>query len=542
MSYSPEKSYRTWRPGLPGYSIMPARKKYKVRNWTAADIPALMQCQAAAYADYTSEPAWPERVFTLQLAAFQEGQFLVEHEGQVLGYACSILVQLDDDLPYLTWSEVTGDATFKTHDPSADTLYGADIAVHPAFRGQGVAALLYRERRRILQRYNLRRMVAHGRLPGYQQHAGKLTPEEYVERVVAGAINDMALNAHLKAGYQVKRIIFDHNSDAASLHYATLLEMPNPRFNPRKRRIAASPVQRPFRRMRVCVAQFYMRRITTWDEFVQNVDFFVNSADTYLCHFLIFPELFTAQLFSTLPPDLSDKEAIQALADMTDRYIELFTERARRHHLYIIAGSHPVLRDGLIYNTAHLFSPAGNVYTQDKLHITPSERRLWGIVPGDSIRLFDTPLGRIAIQICYDVEFPELSRLLTLAGAEVLFVPFSTDEKKAYFRVRYSAQARAVENYVYAVIAGNVGNLPNVKSYLLNYGQSAILTPSDFSFPVSAVQSEAEPNAETVVIGDLDLSSLSEQREIASVRPLVDRRQDLYDLRPLKRVEVIRVD
>ncbi|MCB1307952.1 MAG: GNAT family N-acetyltransferase [Leptospiraceae bacterium] len=521
---------------------MPGRKKYTVRNWTAGDIPALIECQAAAYADYAAQPAYSERVFTLQLAAFQEGQFLVEFEGRVIGYACSIIVQLDDDLPYLTWSEVTGDATFQTHDPTGDTLYGADIAVHPDFRGQGVAGLLYRERRRILQRYNLRRMVAHGRLPGYRRYAGKLTPEEYVEQVRSGDLKDMALNAHFKVGYEVKRIIFDHNSDAASLHYATLLEMPNPAFKPQKRRIAAAPMKRPFRRMRVCVAQFYMRRISTWDDFVQNVDFFIHSADIYHCHFLIFPELFTAQLFSTLSPELDDRQAIRELATMTERYRNLFIERARKYRLYIIAGSHPVVREGKTYNTAHLFSPTGNVYTQDKLHITPSERRTWGITPGEAIRLFDTPHGRIAIQICYDVEFPELSRLLTLAGAEVLFVPFSTDEKKAYYRVRYSAQARAVENYLYVVMAGNVGNLPNVKSYLLNYGQSAILTPSDFSFPVTGVQSEAEPNAETVVIGDLDLSSLSEQREIASVRPLVDRRLDLYDLKLVEKVQLIRVD
>ena len=156
--------------------------------------------------------------------------------------------------------------------------------------------------------------------------------------------------------------------------------------------------------------------------------------------------------------------------------------------------------------------------------------------------IFDTPLCRMAILVCYDVEFPELSRLLTLSGVEVLFVPFSTDEGKAYNRVRFCAQARAVENYVYVVISGNVGNLPNVKSYLINYAQSAILTPSDFAFPVNCREGEADPNAETVVIAELDINNLHLQREIGSVRPLYERREDLYELSARDKIELVRTE
>lgn len=523
---------------------MPAsKKKFKVRAWTEEDIPALMECQAAAYRDY-ADPHYDERVFLLQHNAFPEGQFLVETAdgATVVGYACSIIVQPDEDLPYLTWSEITGDGTFQTHNPAGDTLYGADIAVHPEYRGQGVAGLLYRERKRILQRYNLRRMLAHGRLPGYREYAGRLSPEEYVDAVVRGELKDPALNAHLKAGYTVRRVFFEHMPDPSSLDYSTLIEMENPNFRPEKRRIAATPIRRPVRRVRVCLAQWEMRDIATWQDFQRSVDFFVDTADVYHCHFLVFPELFTAQLFSTIDRSLDDRSAVQALAGMTDQYIDLFRDRAVKYRQYIIAGSHPVLRDGKVYNTAHLFTPGGNVYTQDKLHITPNERKVWGIEPGEKMRLFDTPFGRMAIQICYDIEFPELSRLLTFAGAELIFVPFSTDERKAYYRVRHSAQARAVENYLYVLIAGNVGNLPSVRSYLLNYAQSGIFTPSDFAFPAAGIQGEAEANRETVVIGDLDLSSLAQQREIASVRPLIDRRSDLYDLRGREGIEIIRVD
>src|SRR5690606_16491504 len=112
-------------------------------------------------------------------------------------------------------------------------------------------------------------------------------------------------------------------------------------------------------------------------------------------------------------------------------------------------------REGKIYNSAYLFTPTGNVYWQDKLHITPSERRYWGIEAGDTIKVFDSPLGRFGIQICYDIEFPELTRIMVNHGLEILFCPFSTDERKAYYRVRYCAHARAIENYIYVVLAGN---------------------------------------------------------------------------------------
>jgi len=519
------------------------REKITVRPWTEDDIPALAACHKAAYNDSpTGDPHYDERIFSLQLAAFPEGQYLAEIDGQVVGYASAIIVQLNDDEHVYSYEEITGAGTFSTHTPGGDTLYGADIAVHPDYRRRGVATKLYRQRVKLMKRFNLRRVIAYGRILGYAEYAGRLTAQEYVNSVVLGERTDPALNAHLKAGYHVKQVMLDLFWDDASLHYATVLEMLNPAFRPERRRIAAAPLRRPVRRARVCAAQYLMRSITGWDEFERSVEFFVNTADAYHCHFLLFPELFTVQLLSTMPTNLEPQVAAQRLADMTDRYVEMFTRLAMEHRLYIIGGSHPVRRDGALYNVAHLFSPSGAVYTQDKLHITPWERELWGVRPGRDIKLFHTPLARIAIQVCYDIEFPEVTRMLTLAGVEAVFVPFSTDEKKAFMRVRITAHARAVENYIYTIISGNVGNLPTTKSYLLNYGQAAAFTPSDFAFPPQAVLGEADPNEETVIIAELDLSSLAQQRELGSVRPLYDRRPDLYDLRARSSIQAVRVE
>ena len=516
--------------------------KVRVRRARLEDVAALCATQRAAYASFPESGVCDERQIRLQLEAFPEGQLVVVDGKTIVGYATSLIVLLDDDSPWYSYAEITGGGTFSTHAPSGDTLYGADIAVHPDYRGRGVAGLLYEGRHALLRRFNLRRMVAGGRIPGYREHAGLLTPEEYVERVVRGELKDAALNAHLKAGYRVRGVHMGYLRDDQSLDYATFLEYDNPDYRKSRRHIAASAVRGPVRKIRVCAAQYRMRRISTWDDFQHQVEFFVATAEQYHAHFLLFPELFTAQLFCTLPTGLDPRQSIAALADMTDRYKEMFVEFARQRGLFIIGGSHPVRVGDAIRNVAHLFTPSGNVYTQEKLHVTPNERQEYGLQPGEGLHVFDTGHARIAILVCYDIEFPELARLLTLAGVEVIFVPFSTDERKAYLRIRYTAQARAVENIIYTVMAGNIGNLPQVENFLINYGEAMICTPSDFQFPTDAIAAKADSMNETVVISDLDLSALDQARELGSVRPLRDRRADLYRIEPVKPIGLVRTN
>ena len=512
-----------------------------VRRWKPEDIPGIVACGLAAYPDYPDTENEDEETFRMQLEMFPEGQYVALSDGKVIGYATSLIVTLDEDRQRYTYDAITGASTFSTHDPSGDSLYGADIAVHPDYRGLGVAGKLYKSRMRILKRYNLRRMVAYGRIPGYHQVAGRMTAEQYVARVSAGQLKDPALNAHLKAGYRVKSVLLDYSPDKSSLNYATFLEFENPDYDAARRKIASAPLATPVRRVRVCAAQWMMRRISDWHEFEQTVEFFADTADEYHCHFLLLPEYFTSQLFSILPEDIPFEEGVRELARMTDRYLEVLTRLAESRGVYIVGGTHPTERDGTLYNTAHLFTPSGRVYTQDKLHITPDEREYWGVEPGETMFVFQTPLARIAIQVCYDIEFPELSRLYARAGVEVVFCPFSTDDKQAYHRVRSTAQARAVENAIYCVLAGNVGNLPTIKNSLIHYGQAAILTPSDFSFPPQGIAGQADPNVETVVIGELDLGILAQQREMGSVRPYFDLRPDLYETSARQELKIVQV-
>ncbi len=145
------------------------------------------------------------------------------------------------------------------------------------------------------------------------------------------------------------------------------------------------------------------------------------------------------------------------------------------------------------------------------------------------VQTFDTDCARIGVLICYDVEFPELSRIMADQGMQILFVPFLTDTQNGYSRVRVCAQARAIENECFVAIAGSVGNLPRVHNMDIQYAQSGVFTPCDFAFPTDGKRAEATPNTEMILVSDVDLDLLNELHTYGSVRNLRDRRHDLYE-------------
>jgi predicted amidohydrolase len=134
------------------------------------------------------------------------------------------------------------------------------------------------------------------------------------------------------------------------------------------------------------------------------------------------------------------------------------------------------------------------------------------------------------VLICYDSEFPELARRLVDEGARIIFVPFCTDSREAYMRVRYCCQARAIENQCYVVMSGNVGNLPGVDNMDIQYAQSCILTPCDLPFARDGIAAEASENVETLTISDVNLDDISWARSEGTVTNLSDRRYDLYHI------------
>jgi predicted amidohydrolase len=284
-------------------------------------------------------------------------------------------------------------------------------------------------------------------------------------------------------------------------------------------------------RSRIAAVQYKLRHIDNWTGFEAQVNFVLNAAADYQPHFVLLPEIFTTQLLSFMDND-DVPSAVRELSDYTERYTELLRSHAMKHGYFLIGGSHPNLRDGKLLNTAFLFTPSGEVHTQDKIHRTRWEKEKWATDHGDVLKVFHTPHGKIAILICYDIEFPELARRVAEEGAEIVFVPSCTDDRQGFLRVRYCCHARAIENQVYVAMTSTVGNLP-VAGLRLHYGQASIITPSDFPFARDGIAAEGVINEEQIVVADVDLALLDENRLKGTTIPLLDKRADFYGLRPM---------
>lgn len=469
---------------------------------------------------------WKREQLESQLALFPEGQLCIEFDGKVVASTSNLIVDFDDYDEWQNWREIADSGYIRNHNPEGDTLYGIEIMVDPECRGMRMARRLYEARKELCRQKNLRSIIVGGRIPGYGKHADQMSVREYVERVIRKELVDPVLTIQLANGFTLRRLIPNYfPSDHDSRGYATFLEWINLEYvKDRQRRYkAVAPV-------RLSLVQYGMRTVKSFDEFAQQCEFFIDTASDYKADFLAFPELITTQLLSIIPKDRPGLAA-RKLAEYTPQYTELFSTLAMKYSVNIIGGSHFIVENDRLYNTSFLFQRDGSINKQYKLHITPSERRWWGVSPGDSIDVFDTDRGKVAIFICYDIEFPELARVAVAKGARIIFVPFNTNERYGYLRIRHCAQARAIENEVYVATAGCTGNLPFVDNADVHYAQSGIYTPSDFAFARDAIAAESGENVETLVVNDVDLEALRRLRADGTVTTWKDRRADLYSVR-----------
>ena len=282
-------------------------------------------------------------------------------------------------------------------------------------------------------------------------------------------------------------------------------------------------------RLRVAAVQYGQHRVDGFAAFAAKVEEFVRVAADYGSDFVVFPKLFTLQLLSAEPALLPPGAAVERLSEHTADFTALLQRLAVQYRINIVGGTHPTRTpEGTLRNICYVATRDGALHRRDKLHITPSEQGSWAVGGGDDAGVIATDAGPVGVMVCYDSEFPELGRHLVDQGALVLFVPYCTDVRQGHLRVRYSCQARAVENQVYVVAAGNVGHCPNVANFDIQYAQSAVFTPCDFPFPPEGIAAEAAPQVEQVVFADLDLDLLRAARATGTVKNLIDRRPALY--------------
>lgn len=491
-----------------------------VRPLRKEDFDELLEMQQLCF---PGMGGWTREHLESQIRTFPEGQICVEYEGEIVASASSLIVDFDRYSEWHNWREIADDGYIRNHTPNGDTLYGIEIMVHPECRGMRLSRRLYDERKRVARERNLACIVVAGRIPGYHEHADRLSAREYVEEVMRKTVYDPVLTAQVANGFVLKGLIPNYMpDDQDSCGYATFLEWTNlDHVPPRRRRYRAVSM------VRLAVVQYQLREIESFDDFARQSEFFIDTAAEYRSDFVLFPELFTTQLLSTVETGRPG-EAARKLAEFTPQYLDLFRDLSIKYNVNVVGGSQFADEEGRLLNVAYLFRRDGTIERQPKLHITPSERRWWGVEPGHDLNVFETDAGKVAILICYDIEFPELARVAAGKGADILFVPFNTDHRAAYLRVRTCAQARAIENEVYVAIAGCVGNLPFVDNADIHYAQSGVYTPSDVPFERDGIAAECSENIENMIITDVDVEQLHRARYSGAVQNWKDRRTDLY--------------
>ncbi len=492
---------------------------------TIDDYQELKQAMITAYQSMPNS-YWEKGEIQTLLRKFPEGQIVIKVNGAIAGCALSIIIDHDKFEERHTYKKITGNYTFNTHTDEGDTLYGIDVFVKPEFRGLRLGRRLYEYRKELCEKLNLKGIEFGGRIPNYHKYESEMSPKDYIEKVKSMEIHDPVLNFQLSNDFYPVRVIKGYQEgDKSSYDYAVLLRWENIYYE------KPSKTTREIKKIvRLGLVQWQMRPYKNINELMQQAEYFVDTLSNYKSDFALFPEFFNAPLMAEYNK-MSEAEAIRKLAEYTASIIQEFSKLSIAYNINIITGSMPELIDDVLYNAGYLCRRNGSVERYEKLHITPDEQKVWGMKGGHKLETFDTDCGKIGILICYDVEFPELSRLLSDEGMDILFVPFLTDTQNGYSRVRYCAQARAIENECYVAIAGSVGNLPKVHNMDIQYAQSMVFTPCDFAFPTTGIKSEATPNTEMILISDVDIDLLRELHSFGTVKNLKDRRFDIFGLK-----------
>jgi len=498
----------------------------ELRYLTLEDYEALKNATIQSYGGMDNN-YWKLEEIGRLLEIFPEGQVVIVVDGEIAGCALSLIVDFKKLGEKHTYKDVVGDASFSVHNPKGDVLYGIDIFIRPDFRGLRLGRRLYDYRKELCENLNLKRIVFGGRMPQYHQYADTLSPKQYIEKVRSKEIHDPVLNFQISNDFHPMRILKGYlEGDTDSAEFAVLMAWNNIYYTTPEEEAAPQTVKSV---VRLGLIQWQMRRYAGMEDLMEQVEYFVDSTAGYHCDFALFPEFFNAPLMADYN-HLGEAEAIRELAKHTIEIKDRLAQLSISYNINIITGSMPEVVDSKLYNVGYLCRRDGSVERFEKLHVTPDEARVWGMVNGNTLRTFETDSGKIGILICYDVEFPELSRLLADEGMDILFVPFLTDTQNGYSRVKLCAQARAVENECYVAIAGSVGNLPKVHNMDIQYAQSAVFTPCDFAFPNNGIKAEATPNTEMILFADVDIDLLRELHTFGAVRNLKDRRKDLYNL------------
>ncbi|MFM5948193.1 MAG: carbon-nitrogen hydrolase family protein [Novosphingobium sp.] len=266
-------------------------------------------------------------------------------------------------------------------------------------------------------------------------------------------------------------------------------------------------------RFTVAAAQYPIEQLANWSAYAAKLEMWVEAAARGGARLAVFPEYGAMELASLDPAKMGDLAgSLASVSALLPQVDALHADLAGKYDLHILAASAPCAVGDRYVNRARLITPQGKVGVQDKLVMTRFEREEWHVSASAPLRLFQTGLGKIGINICYDSEFPLLARAQVEAGMELLLVPSCTDSEHGYWRVRLGAQARALEGQCYAVQSPTVGEAAWSPAVDVNRGAAAVYGPPDRGMPANGVLAMGEMDAAQWVFAEVDLARVADLR------------------------------
>lgn len=238
---------------------------------------------------------------------------------------------------------------------------------------------------------------------------------------------------------------------------------------------------------------------------------------------VVLPEMFNCpyenEKFPLYAENRADSETLNAVSSA-----------AREQGVYLVAGSIPERDDDKIYNTSFIINPQGEVIgSHRKLHLFDVDvpegitfKESDTLTAGDKVTVRDTDLARIGVAICYDIRFPELSRLLALEGVELMVLPGAFNMTTGPVHWETLIRSRAIDNQFFLAAASPARDTS--ASYVA-YGHSMIVDPW------GEVLAEAG-SGEEIIYADIQLNRIKEVR--SQIPVLENRRMDIYDLKRKK--------
>lgn len=273
---------------------------------------------------------------------------------------------------------------------------------------------------------------------------------------------------------------------------------------------------------KIKIAAIQMPTVADKMENVRTVKTYLEKIKDENPDFVILPEMFCCPYQTENFPIYAEKEGGPVWQQLSGY--------AKQYGIYLIGGSMPEKdAEGNVYNTSYIFDREGKqIGKHRKVHLFDIDvkggqtfKESDTLTAGDSNTVFDTEFGKIGVMLCFDIRFPELSRMMVNDGAKVIFVPAAFNMTTGPAHWELSFRTRALDNQIYMV-----GCAParDVSAGYISWGHSIVTDPW------GRVTGMLDEN-EGILLAELDMDYEEQVREELPL--LKSRRKDMYKLEKL---------